>query len=185
MKLHFKGYWYKAPNISLPKTYSHCQRLSGEFRHWDYNSLQSFILQQYSMWIWFLFGRQNFSMRENHALCMENKTIRTVLCFTEKKDLVRICNRILRTVGRVQFRLQAVKYAVMLAYTGCPRRKGPNFGRVFLRLNFTDITQNTYIQSSMVTEILAREVWNFDRSEERRVGKECGSSCRSRWSPYH
>jgi nitroreductase len=23
------------------------------------------------------------------------------------------------------------------------------------------------------------------RSEERRVGKECGSSCRSRWSPYH
>ena len=43
-------------------------------------------------------------------------------------------------------------------YTGCPRRKGPNFGRVFLRSNYNDITQNTYIQSSMVTEILAREV---------------------------
>jgi adenosylmethionine-8-amino-7-oxononanoate aminotransferase len=25
----------------------------------------------------------------------------------------------------------------------------------------------------------------FDRSEERRVGKECGLRCRSRWSPYH
>ena len=25
----------------------------------------------------------------------------------------------------------------------------------------------------------------FDRSEERRVGKECASMCRSRWSPYH
>ena len=23
------------------------------------------------------------------------------------------------------------------------------------------------------------------RSEERRVGKECTSVCRSRWSPYH
>src|SRR3546814_14587710 len=23
------------------------------------------------------------------------------------------------------------------------------------------------------------------RSEERRVGKECGRTCRSRWSPYH
>ena len=23
------------------------------------------------------------------------------------------------------------------------------------------------------------------RSEERRVGKECASKCRSRWSPYH
>src|SRR3546814_2415829 len=28
--------------------------------------------------------------------------------------------------------------------------------------------------------------WRADlRSEERRVGKECVSSCRSRWSPYH
>src|SRR3546814_17309301 len=25
----------------------------------------------------------------------------------------------------------------------------------------------------------------FVRSEERRVGKECVSTCRSRWSPYH
>src|SRR3546814_20031783 len=26
---------------------------------------------------------------------------------------------------------------------------------------------------------------NTSRSEERRVGKECVSTCRSRWSPYH
>src|SRR3546814_11625915 len=25
----------------------------------------------------------------------------------------------------------------------------------------------------------------FNRSEERRVGTECVSTCRSRWSPYH
>src|SRR3546814_15558199 len=25
----------------------------------------------------------------------------------------------------------------------------------------------------------------LQRSEERRVGKECVSTCRSRWSPYH
>src|SRR3546814_7812178 len=25
----------------------------------------------------------------------------------------------------------------------------------------------------------------LNRSEERRVGKECVSTCRSRWSPYH
>src|SRR3546814_16279345 len=29
-----------------------------------------------------------------------------------------------------------------------------------------------------------REIYN-DRSEERRVGKECVSTCRYRWSPYH
>src|SRR3546814_16293932 len=26
---------------------------------------------------------------------------------------------------------------------------------------------------------------DWTRSEERRVGKECISTCRSRWSPYH
>src|SRR3546814_942348 len=29
------------------------------------------------------------------------------------------------------------------------------------------------------------QVEDFTRSEERRVGKECVSTCRSRWSPYH
>ena len=33
-----------------------------------------------------------------------------------------------------------------VTYTGCNRRNGPNFGRVFLMLNYTDITQNTYVQ---------------------------------------
>src|SRR3546814_18178143 len=33
--------------------------------------------------------------------------------------------------------------------------------------------------------ILAQNLSRCDRSEARRVGKECGSTCRSRWSPYH
>src|SRR3546814_4712584 len=34
---------------------------------------------------------------------------------------------------------------------------------------------------------LSRRAWYLAslRSEERRVGKECVSTCRSRWSPYH
>jgi len=48
------------------------------------------------------------------------------------------------------------------SYTGCPRRNVPDFGRVFLMLKYTDITQNTYVQSWTVTEIMASEVWNFD-----------------------
>ena len=32
-------------------------------------------------------------------------------------------------------------------HTGCPRRNVPDFGRVFLMLKYTDITQNTYVQS--------------------------------------
>src|SRR3546814_5527023 len=38
--------------------------------------------------------------------------------------------------------------------------------------------------------MVARQISNMGhaddrRSEERRVGKECVSTCRSRWSPYH
>jgi hypothetical protein len=42
-------------------------------------------------------------------------------------------------------------------HTGCPGRNVKNFGRVFLMLKYTDITQNTYIQSWTVTEIMASE----------------------------
>jgi hypothetical protein len=39
-----------------------------------------------------------------------------------------------------------------------------------------------------ICQHLAANGWLYaegDRSEERRVGKECVSTCRSRWSPYH
>ena len=49
-------------------------------------------------------------------------------------------------------------YIYIYIYTGCPRRNVPDFGRVFLMLNYTDITQNTYVQSRTVTEIMASEV---------------------------
>ena len=48
-------------------------------------------------------------------------------------------------------------YLNLNTYTGCPRRNVKYFGRVFLMLNYTDITQNTYIQSWTVTELMAIE----------------------------
>src|SRR3546814_4368408 len=47
-------------------------------------------------------------------------------------------------------------------------------GIVFLQLGHT-LMNGKITRSDMV----------IDRSEERRVGKECVSTCRSRWSPYH
>ena len=35
------------------------------------------------------------------------------------------------------------------------------------------------------TVIDLRDPFELERSEERRVGKECPVLCRSRWSPYH
>src|SRR3546814_15722236 len=35
------------------------------------------------------------------------------------------------------------------------------------------------------TGAASASLWAIVRSEERRVGKACVSTCRSRWSPYH
>ena len=48
-------------------------------------------------------------------------------------------------------------YIYIYICTGCPRRNVPDFGRMFLKLKYTDITKNTYIRSWTVTEIKARE----------------------------
>ena len=48
---------------------------------------------------------------------------------------------------------------------------------------FTDLAINEVAEAT-IAELQAYGV-KVKRSEERRVGKECVSSCRSRWSPYH
>jgi hypothetical protein len=53
---------------------------------------------------------------------------------------------------------KVLKVFSFLIYTGCPRRNVPDFGRVFLMLKYTDIAQNTYVQSSTVKEIMSTEV---------------------------
>src|SRR3546814_3632666 len=60
-------------------------------------------------------------------------------------------------------------------------------GAVFLRQAFRQIQRcgPSYIIFEQVSELLFELFFLDDRSEERRVGKECVSTCRSRWSPYH
>src|SRR3546814_2374754 len=41
----------------------------------------------------------------------------------------------------------------------------------------------TYVRTGAISH--RDSMGNSGRSEERRVGKECVSTCRSRWSPYH
>ena len=41
------------------------------------------------------------------------------------------------------------------------------------------------LKKDRLAQLRALPGFTFERSEERRVGKECNQVCRSRWSPYH
>src|SRR3546814_5914977 len=52
------------------------------------------------------------------------------------------------------------------------------------------IESTPFVETRHYVEVVLRNYWMYQqgdgaRSEERRVGKECVSTCRSRWSPYH
>src|SRR3546814_18599939 len=74
-----------------------------------------------------------------------------------------------------------------------PQIIAQDLARGFLLLS--DLGRQTYLHAinadnadalmSDAIDALIRWQLASRRSEERRVGKECVSTCRSRWSPYH
>src|SRR3546814_4090546 len=58
-------------------------------------------------------------------------------------------------------------------------------------LRLGELSKRTMVTNGNVTGLVERLEADglvkrvTPRSEERRVGKECVSTCRSRWSPYH
>ena len=73
-------------------------------------------------------------------------------------------------------------YAVVAADTTRASRATPARLRVVERI-YTGQLPRASIASGACAEIATGAA--LPRSEERRVGKECVTTCRSRWSPYH
>ena len=71
---------------------------------------------------------------------------------------MKVCNEtgISYTHGRVNY-FDFFIYTHKYIYR-CPSRNERDFGKVFLMLNYSVVTQNTCIQSLTVTEIMARDV---------------------------
>src|SRR3546814_6574718 len=70
----------------------------------------------------------------------------------------------------------------ILGLAGCAMRAGGYRGPVpdDYALRHGDAAHNDHVERELRATIAA-----LQRSDERRVGKECVSTCRSRWSPYH
>jgi len=94
------------------------------------------------------------TMKKENCMILTNKEIYASVKKPSIIEPVRL-NR-LRWFGHVQ-RMEESRIPKRVIYTGCPRRNVPDFGRVFLMLKYTFITQNTYVQSWTVTEMMARE----------------------------
>ena len=59
------------------------------------------------------------------------------------------------------------------------RYRAPGDGQTHEPANLCKISWQGLLSSAWARKTVV------DRSEERRVGKECSLQCRSRWSPYH
>src|SRR3546814_10673391 len=67
-----------------------------------------------------------------------------------------------------------------------PSARTCSSSRVMASLTALDIIVLLLVGGGLVFGFLRGFVFEIlSRSEERRVGKECVSTCRSRWSPYH
>src|SRR3546814_12735757 len=99
-----------------------------------------------------------------------------------------VCSSYLGVPGEAEYRNKGVAY--------CPHCDGPLFkgkrvavigggnSGVEAAIDLAGLVAHvTLIEFD--SQLRADAVLQTKRSEERRVGKECVSTCRSRWSPYH
>src|SRR3546814_13844087 len=66
--------------------------------------------------------------------------------------------------------------------TNLPSHADPNFDPLSYAFDMGDLAVEFYVSDPDFFRPLLRFL--FGRSEVRRVGTECVSTCRSRWSPY-
>src|SRR3546814_17216937 len=82
--------------------------------------------------------------------------------------------------------LPIVKHVVAAAVTMLPNLARLRLLRSWGGIMDMSMDGSPIICKSPIPGLYVNAGWCYGgRSEERRVGKECVSTCRSRWSPYH
>src|SRR3546814_1428517 len=100
----------------------------------------------------------------------------------ERKRLLEVFSHLARDKN---IRVSLVSGDVHVAAWGTAYRKDLPATETWSQIH--QFTSSAVVHPSLigVMERLFLSWLNSNRSEERSVGKECVSTCRSRWSPYH
>src|SRR3546814_3865090 len=107
-----------------------------------------------------------------------------LFCFVKGEDGIRVCDycffssRGLLTSGALVTGVQTCALPIFVLEGGDRREEVDRVGKS-VRADQAKIGQHERL-AVILTDEAPRH-----RSEERRVGKECVSTCRSRWSTYH
>src|SRR3546814_8649309 len=84
-----------------------------------------------------------------------------------------VCSSDLALLARTEARKRIKAHLILLA------------GTVTVLVGLSRVYLGVHWPTDVLGGWVAGSAWAALRSEERRVGKECVSTCRSRWSPYH
>src|SRR3546814_11906793 len=109
-------------------------------------------------------GEPNGSARARALLDFETKIATVHWTRIDSRDATKIYNKML--VAELQKLAPGFDFATYIKGLGA---------------NVTDVL----VAQPSAFKGIAAAIAGAKRSEERRVGKECVSTCRSRWSPYH
>ena len=127
-------------------------------------------------------------MKLKLKLCILFSTLLTAGLFAEKKNTVEAVSSVnwITRVFTTSISLNAEKAGIVMhsgkksASTVIKAKMPPLIQPALLSI-FED--NNKTLSDTVIADQLSLD--QVYRSEERRVGKECVLSCRSRWSPYH
>src|SRR3546814_12492707 len=89
--------------------------------------------------------------------------------------------------GQVRFEAKPPELSAYFCHCRMCQRAVGNIFASFVNLPKADVRWTTREPDYYASTMFARRGFcsACGRSEERRVGKECVRTCRSRWSPYH
>src|SRR3546814_20178537 len=88
-----------------------------------------------------------------------------------------VCSSDLQDVDELNAVVQALKHALATL--------PPDIAPVELNQRLANAVSGHHNAQYRISSDSGIRIYATPRSEERRVGKECVSTCRSRWSPYH